>query len=175
MRKAWKETGGKEANSGADLAMAEAQQLCYAMSQSRYIDLSCWSQTHGKKRNQGLLPARREGLSCLLLPPSLQLWAAITQLAAPTVPSFPSAVSPSAQPAHKSKNSSSFPGLSFSCASPSLGDLLLREGKSYFAGMLYFLCCMKSNCGGEGECKHKKTCTLPARPMSLSHKVMDPF
>lgn len=175
MRKAWKETWGKEANAGADMAMAEAQQLCYATSQTRYVDLSCCSQTHGEKRNQGLLPTRREGVSCLLLPPSLQLWAAITQLAAPLVPSFHSAVSPFAQPARKSKSSSSFPGLSFSCASPSLGDLPLRERQSYFAGMLYFLSCMKSNCGEEGERKHKKACTLPARPMSLSHKVVDPF
>lgn len=149
--------------------------MCYAMSKNRYIDLSCCSQTHGKKRNQGLLPARRESLSCLLLLSSPQLCAAITQLAAPVVPSFHSAVSPFAQAACKSKSSSSFPGLSFSCASPSLGDLLLREGKSYFSGMLYFLCCMKSNCGGEGEHEHEKACTLPARPMSLSRKVMDPF
>lgn len=137
--------------------------------------LSNVSCSFGETRNQGLLPARREGLSCLLLPPSLQLWAVITQLAAPLVPSFRLAVSPFAQPARKSKSGSSFPGLSFSCASPSLSDLPLREGQSYFAGMLYFLCCMKSNCGGEGERKHKKACTLTARPMSLSHKVMDPF
>lgn len=31
---------------------------------------------------------------------------------------------------------------------------------------------MKSNCGGEGEREHGKACALPARPMSLSRKVL---
>lgn len=118
------ETPKEEAKLKALLAMAETQQLCRAKSKSRQIHPS-----H--------IPRARKGL----LLPFLQFRALIIQLAASIVLSLHSAVPPVGQPACKSKENSSFPGLSFPCTSPNLGDPLLEGEGAVHRGCHILLEC----------------------------------